>query len=119
LLRPVGQAEMLAMIPILKPEYAVSGLFEEDAKDLDVNGLLQAFLRGMRARGGALVTGAEVQHASRSHGSWEIETTAGVFVAPVLINAAGAWADAVAMLAGAGPRGLVPMRRTAILVDAP
>ena len=41
------------------------------------------------------------------------------FAAPVVVNAAGAWADVVAELAGARPIGLQPMRRTALLVDPP
>ncbi|MEX0582692.1 MAG: FAD-binding oxidoreductase, partial [Sneathiella sp.] len=54
-----------------------------------------------------------------SGGLWSVETPAGVFQAPVLINAAGAWADLVADMAGIKRVGLTPMRRSAILLPAP
>jgi D-arginine dehydrogenase len=52
-------------------------------------------------------------------GGWLVETKAGNFAAPVVVNAAGAWCDEIARLAGARPIGLVPKRRTAITFDGP
>jgi D-arginine dehydrogenase len=52
-------------------------------------------------------------------GAWTATTTEGDFTAPVVVNAAGAWADAVAALAGLPPVGLVPKRRTALIVAPP
>ncbi|MFZ1425323.1 MAG: FAD-binding oxidoreductase, partial [Geminicoccaceae bacterium] len=37
----------------------------------------------------------------------------------IVVNAAGAWADHVAALAGLAPLGIVPHRRTAVIVSAP
>jgi D-arginine dehydrogenase len=41
------------------------------------------------------------------------------YSAPILVNAAGSWADQVAALAGVRPVGLAPKRRTIITFDAP
>src|SRR4029077_17305820 len=90
-----------------------------DARDIDVHALHQGYLRGMRARGGALKTNAEVRALARVAGGWRIETSAGTVRAATVVNAAGAWADVVAGLAGAAPIGLVPKRRTAFIVDCP
>ena len=78
--------------------------------------LHEAYLRRVRAEGRVL-TLARV-HALRHDGArWTASTPAGDHTAPVLVNAAGAWADEIAALAGATPAGLVPRRRTACLVD--
>lgn len=103
--------------PVLRADYVAGAVDEPDAMDIDVHALLHGYLRGLKARGGRLVTGAEVTGLTRTGGLWQAETTAGTFAAPVLINAAGAWCDVVARMAGVTPIGLVPKRRTAVLVD--
>uniref|UniRef100_UPI003F714927 NAD(P)/FAD-dependent oxidoreductase n=1 Tax=Elioraea sp. TaxID=2185103 RepID=UPI003F714927 len=77
------------------------------------------YLRMLRARGGTIATEARAEAIERRNGAWHVTTPAGVFAAPIVVNAAGAWGDAVARLAGVAPLGLTPMRRTALLVDAP
>ena len=57
--------------------------------------------------------------SSREHGLWSIECAGVTVSAPVLINAAGAWADELAHACGARPLGLQPLRRTALLVSEP
>jgi D-arginine dehydrogenase len=79
----------------------------------------RGYLRGMTARGGRIVTNAEVTGLSRDGSGWRVATRAGDFAAPVVVNAAGAWCDEVAALAGVAPIGLVPKRRTAITFDPP
>jgi D-arginine dehydrogenase len=111
--------QVRARVPVLRQDYVAAALLEPGAMDIDVNALHQGFLRGVRARGGTLVTDAEVTGLARSGDAWEIETRAGAFRAATVINAAGAWCDAVAELAGAAPVGLVPKRRTAILFAPP
>ena len=115
----LGAGELGRLVPCLAPERWVAGLFEPGAVDLDVHGILQGFARGLKARGGAVVQDAEVTALRREGGLWTATTPAGQFSAPVLVNAAGAWADRVGQLAGARPIGLTPLRRTAITVDAP
>jgi D-arginine dehydrogenase len=84
-----------------------------------VHALQQGFLRGARAAGAVLVTNAKVSNVGHRSGVWSIALGDELVSAPVLINAAGAWADEVAELCGALPIGLQPLRRTALLVDAP
>jgi D-arginine dehydrogenase len=82
--------------------------------------MLQGFARQLRASGGELLTGERVARIERVGGRWHVRTESGAdFCAPVIVNAAGAWADAVAKLAGARPIGLQPKRRTIITFDAP
>ena len=112
-------AEAERLLPILRPGYAAHSALEALACDLDVDAIHAGFLRGARARGTNLMTDAEVRAIARSGGVWRIETAAGQVSAAVLANAAGAWADEVARLAGVRPIGLIPKRRTALILDAP
>lgn len=105
--------------PALAPDYLAAAMFDPSAADLDVHAIQQAYLRSLRERGGQLTTGAEVRSIGRTKGKWVVETSAGPFEAPVLVNAAGAWADEIARLAGIRPIGLQPKRRTAINVEPP
>ncbi len=116
----LDEAGFRARVPILRPGVFSLGALEPDAMDLDVNALHQGFLRGLKAAGGAVVTRAEVVGLSRDDSRWQVETRDGShYAAPVVVNAAGAWADVLAALAGAHPLGLVPKRRTGIMLDAP
>jgi len=116
----ISASETAALLPILKPE-AVSGgaLAEPDAMDIEVHALHNGLLRGMTAAGGRLVTDAEVSGITQSGADWQIESSKGMFTAPVVINAAGAWSDVVAGMAGVKPIGLKPKRRTAVTFDPP
>jgi D-arginine dehydrogenase len=110
----------LARVGCLRPEVVHAALWEHSAQDIDVHALHQGFLRGMRAGGGELRTGAEVVAAQRVGSRWELRLADGEAVhAHAVVNAAGAWADAVAALFGAAPIGLVPHRRSAFTFKAP
>jgi D-arginine dehydrogenase len=118
--REIGAADAVARVPVLQPSGVGGAVFEPEALDLDTNGMLQGSLRGLRRHGGEVRTGAEVTAlAALPGGGWRIETTAGAVEAGIVVNAAGAWADAIAALAGVTPVGLVPKRRTAFLFDVP
>ena len=108
-----------ARAPVLREGYAAGAVLEPRADEIDVAALHQGFLRGLRARGGRLATCTEATALSRTGGVWRAETTAGACAAPVVINAAGAWCDAVAVRAGVAPIGLRPKRRTAFTFDGP
>ncbi|OIN93805.1 MAG: FAD-dependent oxidoreductase [Comamonadaceae bacterium CG1_02_60_18] len=114
-----AQDKILQRVPILKPEAAVFGVYEPNAMDMDVHGIQQGFLRGAKAAGAQLHCDCEVQQISRVTGGWQVTTSQGKFLADVLVNAAGAWCDEVARMAGVAPVGLQPMRRTAFMCDAP
>ena len=118
-LRRIDGAEAVALNPALKPDYIAAAIHERGAENIDVHALHGGFLRGLRRRGGRLATDAGVQAMSRQGGAWVAQTRAGRFVAPVVVNAAGAWCDAVAGMAGVRPCGLVPKRRTVFVFDPP
>lgn len=109
---------LFEIAPYLDPDRIVAGAYEAGAMDMDVHAILQGFLRGLRAKGGSVVTDAEVMGLSRTDGVWTLETRAGMFSAPIVVNAAGAWCDMVGQMAGAAPIGLIPKRRTAFTFDA-
>lgn len=118
--RWVKQAELLAMLPCLKPEAAAAGMGEPEAADIDVNALHQGYLRGLRQRGGQVLTNAEVTAVQREGYTWQVTLADGrVLAAAALVNAAGAWADVVAGLAGVPPIGLEPRRRAAFTFPVP
>jgi D-arginine dehydrogenase len=113
----VDRAEILRLCPILRPEVDWTGAINEATADIDVDAMLQGFLRMARARGAQLVTGARVTALERTAGGWRVTTAAGVFEGAVVVNAAGAWAGEVGRLAGLGDLGLTPMRRTAAKIE--
>lgn len=119
--RRLSAAEALAMVPALRPEKVTAAIYEPDSFDMDVHAIHQGYLRGFRQAGGQVVTDAEVVSAQRgSDGLWRVRTAAGgEWAAPVLINAAGAWCDVLARMAGVAPIGLVPKRRSAFTFAAP
>jgi D-arginine dehydrogenase len=107
------------LCPLLKDD-ATHGLVDRSAIRLDPHALLQGNLRQVRNSGGTLVSDARVAAIARSDGSWNVTTEKGeAFSAPILVNAAGSWADKVAELAGVKPAGLQPLRRTIITFEAP
>lgn len=119
LARRVDGAEVHRLCPALRPECAAGGVFEPNAADIDVDALHQGYLRQFRKRGGTLATDAEVRGLAYRDGAWHVDTAAGQFTAPIVINAAGAWADDVARMAGARPLGIEPRRRTAMVAELP
>lgn len=111
--------EVIRHFPIYRPDMVVRGALEPDASDIDVDALLQAFIRRMRGAGGEIVPKAEVTALSRQGDVWRAETRAGTYQAPVVVNASGAWGDVVAGMAGIAPVGLTPYRRTVAVLPAP
>jgi D-arginine dehydrogenase len=107
------------LCPLLRPD-ARHGIADRHGIRIDPHALLQGNVRRLRARGGAVQTGARVGAITREGGTWTVTSESGVrFSAPILVNAAGAWADRVAVAAGVRPIGLEPKRRTIITFDAP
>ncbi|MCC6533148.1 MAG: FAD-binding oxidoreductase [Burkholderiales bacterium] len=116
--RRLEPSEALAMVPILNAARVGCAMLEPDAKDIDTHALHSGYLRGSRAQGATIVLDAEVESIARSAGVWRLTSRAGTFEAPIVVDAAGAWADAVAQRAGLAVLGLVPKRRTAVIIDA-
>lgn len=111
--------EAVDLCPILRPEAIAEAAIERDARDIDVDRLFQGYARLLKARGGAVQCDAPVSDIRRVDGVWRVDTAKGAFEAPILINAAGAWADSVAQMAGIGPVGLTPYRRSAAILPPP
>jgi D-arginine dehydrogenase len=111
--------EARRLVPPLRPAWAEQAVLERDGLDLDVDAILQGFLRGLRKTGGEVRTGARVTAVDRTTTGWRLTTTAAAVEADVVVDAAGAWADDVARLAGIPTRGLRPLRRTAFLFAPP
>ena len=117
--RGVSAEETVALCPVLDARVVVGGILEPGASDIDVHALHLAFQRGTRSRGGRIVVDAGVTGLRRVGDQWEITSTAGTHQADLVVNAAGAWCDVVGAMAGAGPMGLVPKRRTAFTFRPP
>ncbi|HEX4151563.1 MAG TPA: FAD-binding oxidoreductase [Steroidobacteraceae bacterium] len=112
-------ASAIGRVPILRSDYVAGAFIEPHSKELDVSGLHQGFLRGARRRGAQILMNSGVEHIERRGDHWRVDTSGGSFDAPSIINAAGAWADEVASMAGVAPVGLVAKRRTAFNIPAP
>ncbi|MBM3598434.1 MAG: FAD-binding oxidoreductase [Alphaproteobacteria bacterium] len=117
--RRVDGAEALRIAPVLREDYVASAVYEPDAMDIDVHALHQGYLKLARSRGTRVLTDAEVTAVRRVGKNWHVDSRAGSFEAPVLVNAAGAWCDVIGAMAGIRPIGLVPKRRTAFTFDPP
>jgi len=113
----ITPAQACERAPLLRREMVARAVLDPHVMDMDATAIHQGFLKLVKGRHGKLATDNRVTAIARVKGSWHVTTAAGaVFEAPVLINAAGAWADEIGQLAGLQPIGLQPMRRTAIII---
>lgn len=109
-----------ALVPVLRSPAAALAVYDPDAFDVEVDALLQGFLRTLRSNAGRVIVDARVTVLAHDGTHWRVAAGDGhEWTAPVVVNAAGAWADEVAALAGARPIGIEPRRRSAFLFDAP
>lgn len=118
-LRRIDAADAIRRVPILRPEWLGGAALDESGNDLDVAAIHQGYLRLARRAGAQVALGAAEVSLERRAGCWHVSCRAGAFDAPVVVNATGAWADAVARRAGVRTVGLQPRRRTALLIGAP
>ena len=117
--RRLTTAEAHAIVPVLREDQVIGAVLDPDAADMDVHAIHQGYLRGMRRAGGTLVADARVEAIERVGDVWRVRAGARTFEAPILVDAAGAWVDAVGALAGARPIGLEPRRRSAFIFEPP
>jgi D-arginine dehydrogenase len=112
-------AEAGERVPVLRAERLAGATYEPDPTDIDVHALHQGFLTGIRHNGGEILTSAEVTALIRKDGVWHVETPRGTVATETLVNAAGAWCDEIARLAGVPAIGLMPKRRSAFTFAPP
>jgi D-arginine dehydrogenase len=114
----ISAAEARAMVPILS-DHMDRAAYHTAAWDIDTNMLMQNWLRELRGNGGIVLTGARVSAIARTRAGWQLKTSAGDVTCRMIVNAAGAWADQIAGLAGVRPLGLKPLRRSIARLAAP
>ncbi|SOB92361.1 glycine/D-amino acid oxidase-like deaminating enzyme [Rhodobacter sp. JA431] len=111
--------EAQALFPILNPKTVTFAGYAEHAWDIDTDALVQAYAREARAAGASIRTKAKATRITRLEGGWEVEAGGETFTAKLLINAAGAWVDEVAQMAGVTPLGFKALRRSMARIPAP
>ena len=110
--------EARSLMPILNADALCGAGYHAEAWDIDTDRLVQGFARDLR-QNGEIVTGAKATAITRLPDGWQVETPKGVFSGRVLINAAGAWVDEIATMAGVAPIGIRPLRRSMARIPAP
>ncbi|WP_099826794.1 NAD(P)/FAD-dependent oxidoreductase [Oceaniglobus indicus] len=115
----ISVPEACDMVPILNRDTVAHAAYRADVMDLDTDLLIQNFTRDARASGARIVTGVRVDAIARANAGWTVRWKDGVADADIVVNAAGAWADHVARMAGIAPLGLQPYRRSMAQLPAP
>jgi len=118
-LSPITAAAAQEMVPILDTARITGAAYGADALDIDTDSMLQRFAREARAAGATFRTSAAVEALDRDARGWRVRAGGEDHGAPVVVNAAGAWADRVAQMAGLSPLGIVPYRRSIAQLSAP
>ena len=116
--QPITPAACRDRVPLIKEGAITAGAFEDDAEEMDVNEILMGFRRMLKANGGRLECRAEVTALKRGDGAWRVDAGGETYEAAVVVNAAGAWVDQIAGLAGLDPIGFTPCRRSVAIVPA-
>jgi D-arginine dehydrogenase len=111
-LEEISMQNAAQRFPILRDGYAKRCFLDPQTGDIDVDLLHRGYLKLFKANGGTLAVNAKAESIERTAGTWIITTKSGIFKAPFLVNAAGAWGDVVAQMAGVSPVGLTPKRRS-------
>lgn len=115
--QPIPLTRAGEMVPLLATDRLRDAYYDPTAADIDVHGLMSGYVRRLRANGGELVAGAAVLGADCTAEGWTVAMGGDVVVeARVVVNAAGAWAQAIGALFGAGSISLTPHRRSAAIV---
>ena len=111
-LRAISAADAATMCPVLRGDTLAAAAVEPGAHDIDVAALLQMYVTRASAAGAVVHRSCRLDHAERVDDRWVLHHTSGTLRADIVVNAAGAWADEVAVRFGARPCGLQPLRRT-------
>lgn len=115
----ISVAEAQQMVPILNSDRVTQVGYHSEAWNIDTDLLIQNFARYVRANGGSVTPNAKVTAISRQPDGWRIQTKDTDYSATTLVNAAGAWVDEIAIMAGINPLGFTPCRRSMARIPAP
>ncbi|MEM8538260.1 MAG: FAD-dependent oxidoreductase [Pseudomonadota bacterium] len=118
-LNPISVDEACKMLPVLDPAVVDRAAYDADAWDIDTDRLVQTFARHLKQRGGQSVTSAPVSDIQRDTTGWTVIAAGTAYHARNIVNAAGAWVDKIAEMAGVTPLGFTPLRRSMAVVPAP
>lgn len=118
-MRLLDAEQACSIVPVLRRDKVFGATYDPTGADIDTDALHQGYLRGIRRNQGQVLCNHEALEIRRVDGAWEVRCDAGNYRAAVLVNAAGAWCDAIAGLAGVRPLGLQPKRRSAFIFAPP
>lgn len=116
---PVAVDRALELVPILNRDKLAYAGYHADAFDIDTDRMMQDFIRDLRANGGQVQPKSPVTAITRNADGWVVTAGGQTYTAAKIVNAAGAWADRVAQMAGVAPLGIVPHRRSMARIPAP
>ncbi len=115
----LSERECLERVPFLRRGRYIGGIVDTEVASIDVHELHSVFVKALTSRGGKVFRNAPVTQMTQApSGSWQVSAGTETFQSRTVINAAGAWGDEVAKIAGISPVGLVPKRRTVVVIDA-
>ena len=115
----ISVEEARGIVPILNPGTVTMAGYAAHAEDVDTDLLVQGFAREAKGRGARILTKARVTGVAKEEAGWRVSASVGEFTARMLVNAAGAWVDQVAAMAGVRPLRFTPYRRSMARIPAP
>ena len=115
----LSETHVRKLCPFLAEHAVQSAAYDPSTSDIDVNGLFSGFTRHARSFGCNVTSTSEVLSLHRQAGRWTVTVSGSSIEATTIVNASGAWADAVAELAGARPVGLQVLKRTILACEVP
>ncbi len=111
--------EARTIVPILNHLKVADAGYADHAQDIDTDLLIQGFAREAKGNGARIVTRARVAGICKDGTGWRVDTALQAFSARIIVNAAGAWVDQIAAMAGIRPLGFTPLRRSMARIPAP
>ena len=109
----------LKKVPFLRADRFIGGVVDTAVASIDVHALHSCYIRTLTRAGSIIHLNARIDSLNQApSGIWEIQVNGQTYQTPTIVNAAGAWGDTVACAAGVAPVGLVPKRRTVVVLDS-
>ena len=112
LIKILDKKQTLEKLPCIREDYVNSALYDSEASDIDVDLLYNTYLKQFKNTKGVVLTNIKILNFKKNKKNWEIKTQNDTFHCKIIVNAAGAWADAVAKKINTKPINLIPKRRT-------